>query len=109
MMKEKVVNSVSGYVNGCWLRGVKLEGWKLTSKNGLVWLKNEEIGVRIRGKLENEAADVSIQVTIPSKSLSVPKFIPVITERDLERKKRMERIREVRHAGLLGADRAGTW
>ena len=53
-MNEKIVNSVLGYVNGCIKNGVKSGEWKVVFENGLVWLVNEKIGLRIREKLEVE-------------------------------------------------------
>ena len=53
-MVEKIVDSVLGYVRGCEKKGVKVEGWKVVSENGLVWLVNEELKIRVREKLEIE-------------------------------------------------------
>ena len=53
-MVEKIVDSVLGWVRGCEKRGVKVEGWKVVSEGGLVWLVNEEIKLKIREKLEIE-------------------------------------------------------
>jgi hypothetical protein len=54
-MKEIIVESVLGYVNGCLKQGVALENWKVVKEGVLVYLVNEKIGVKLRSKLEMES------------------------------------------------------
>lgn len=53
-MREKIVDSVLGYVNGCVKKGVSVEKWKVVKIGVLVWLESEELGIRIREKLVND-------------------------------------------------------
>jgi hypothetical protein len=106
-MIEKIIENPLGYIKGCSDRGIIPESWTVVLKDGLVWLENCQIQLRIRGKLKNQfnqsASNTSNQTETSEKEakcIQTPK-------RDIE--ERPELVKLARRAGLLGTDRAGSY
>jgi len=109
MISERVVDSVLGYIKGCSERRVALEGWRLVLKDGLVWLENEEIGLRIRNRMKGENMSFLPHIVRPVESMKVERPPSEVVKYGFTETSITERMREMRRAGLLGTDRAGTW
>ncbi|MEM2129653.1 MAG: hypothetical protein QXZ70_03540 [Candidatus Bathyarchaeia archaeon] len=102
-MIEKKIESPLGYVKGCLRKGVPLSSWELILKDGVVWLENSLIQVRITGKMQMTCNQIApcIKEATNSKANSIV-WGKIPTYETDERKRRIELARL---AGLLGSDR----
>ena len=97
-MREMILDSCLGYIRGCLLKGIELESWELVQTNGLVWIENQRIGVRIRNKTKHDSLPAEVNGNEECNSSEEP------TSKEVR-----VYMNDYRKAGLAGCDRAGTW
>lgn len=116
-MREIIMESCLGYIRGCLSKGVELESWKLVQTNGLVWIENQKIGVRIRNKTAydhfpaeaNEGKEPNFQEKLTPNEDRFNLSVLRIQAEEPGETAHFKAVNNLRRGGLVGCDRAGTW
>ena len=114
-MDEIVLDSCLSCIREHISKGIEMEGWRLVFSRGIVWIENEQIGLRIRTCEPSKTVSDYLQARVDmieehnfsEELVRTRTYVSAIYAQTPCETAHFRAVSVARRAGLLGCDRAG--
>lgn len=119
-MKEIILDDCLTYIQICLSKGIEIVSWRLVLNNGVVWIENKKMELRIKtnelNKTVNDFLQARVNVIEKNNFPEAPALerqnmtLPISSNQTPQQNTTYySGVDNARRAGLLGCDRAGSW